>query len=211
MSEIKVIGRARREFEPDICVVTLGVYAFGTSASEVSSKVTAETERLLTDLQGVGLDLKSLELNEDQVSRNYYQRDTKEEYESKRKIRFKTPVNIKLINEIRAIINSGYHRVSLETQYYVKKEEALRAQVLNSAIEDSRMKAEVLAKSMGYRITGIYNANLSGKFDYSNDIDDENTIGMGLGAGEGHPSELLKPPMIEFSAEVNINWLMELE
>ena len=83
--------------------------------------------------------------------------------------------------------------------------------MISRAIEDSRAKAEILAKSMGCKIAGIDSANLSGDEDvYDVTEPPPRYVAMRMGEKESHPlSDSLKPAMIELSEKVKIVWLVE--
>ena len=62
---------------------------------------------------------------------------------------------MKIVNAIRALIETGFEDVTFVTKYTISNESELHKELLKEAIADSRSKAELLAESMGLKISAM--------------------------------------------------------
>ena len=143
-------------------------------------------------------------------------------YLSVREIRIETGIDQRLIGLIRHIVESGLNNITLGVRYDIADKVRIRQLLLEQAIRDSRHKAELLASSMGQKIVGIDSANLSGRDDIEDVIEDDvlgdvlkdNRYVAGAMCCERARSatpltDQLEPKNISLSTDVKIIWQME--
>ena len=213
MGKITVVGQAEHEYSPDICMIDMEVRITRKTASEASIACTARCEQLLKKLkEELGIDPSSIEQYSDRISRESDYHSNEVYYESRKSMCLYIPTNMRIVNTIRSIIGMGFEDVSFSTNYMVSNEEELNKELLKEAIANSRAKAELLAESMGLKITGVDSADLSGKEDVY-DLTEESERGLvryKMSAdGANSFSDQLKPEQIELSSKVKIVWLVE--
>ena len=213
MGKIMVVGQAEHEYSPDICRIDLNFEITRKTASEASNVCTERCEQLLKKLkEELGIDPSSIEQYSDRISRESDYHSNEVYYESRKSMCLYIPTNMRIVNTIRSIIGMGFEDVSFSTNYMVSNEEELNKELLKEAIADSRGRAELLAESMGLKITGVDSADLSGKEDVY-DLTEESERGLvryKMSAdGANSFSDQLKPEQIELSSKVKIVWLVE--
>ena len=213
MGKIMVTGKAEKEYAPDQCNIDLEVEVERKTSVEASRVATEHCEQLLKCLQDLGLDISKIEIEQDSISKRSSYNSDERHYEAKKYLQVRTAADMVLINKIRGVIETGFEDVSFSTDFCVSNEQELRRSLLKDAISDSRAKAELLAESMGCRITGIDTANLSGDEDVY-DLTDENAERFlcrrkDYGAGDILLLDQLTPSRVRLDAEVKIVWLLE--
>ena len=214
MGKIMVIGKAERKYSADLCNVNLEVETTRKTANEASKASSEQCERLLSKLQELGIEPDRIEIHYDQVDRKSDYHSNEISYESRKSLWLHIPADMQLVNAIRSIIEAGFEDISFSTLYSVSNEIALNRQLLKEAISDSRNKADLLASSMGLKITGVDSANLSGDedaYDLAKDEEEEyDRVCYARKAASGYPlSDKLKPNEVELNAAVKIVWLIE--
>jgi len=211
MGKIMVVGKAEREYEANECSINLEIEVSRKTSSEASKASSEQCELLLSKLQEeLGINPNSIEIHYDRIDKRSSYNSNEINYESKRSLWLHIPADMKLVNAIRRIIETGFEDVSFTSMYSVSNEAALNKELFKEAIADSRAKADFLAESMGLTITGIDSANLSGDEDVY-DLTEEPVEIVRYkmsAAGSSSLSDQLKPNQVELSAEVKIVWLV---
>ena len=211
MGKIMVVGKAEREYEANECSINLEIEVSRQTSSEASKVSSEQCEALLSKLQDeLGINPSSIEIHYDRIDKRSSYKSNEISYESKKSLWLHIPADMKLVNAIRHIIETGFDDVSFTALYSVSNEAALNKELFKEAIADSRAKADFLAESMGLKITGIDSANLSGDEDVYDLTEEPVEIVRYLmsAAGASSLSDQLKPNQVELSAEVKIVWLV---
>ena len=211
MGKIMVVGKAEREYEANECSINLEIEVSRQTSSEASKVSSEQCEALLSKLQDeLGINPSSVEIHYDRIDKRSSYNSNEISYESKKSLWLHIPADMKLVNAIRHIIETGFDDVSFTALYSVSNEAVLNKELFKEAIADSRAKADFLAESMGLKITGIDSANLSGDEDVY-DLTEEPVEIVRYkmsAAGASSLSDQLKPNQVELSAEVKIVWLV---
>lgn len=213
MGKIMVVGTAERKFEADRCKVSFEIETRAKSAAEASKLSSEECERLLTELEKLGIEIRSVVVSSDRIVRRGGYGSEEIAYESEKILSVPFPVNPAFVNEVRSLIEKGFSNVAFSAVYSTSNENLLRKELLADAVANSRSKAEILAESMKQTIAGIESANLSGRddvYDVSNDVEEylvcEQPLTM---SAPDRLADKLKPDTVELSAEVKIVWLVK--
>ena len=211
MGKIMVVGKAEREYEANECSINLEIEVSRQTSSEASKISSEQCELLLSKLQDeLGINPRSVEIHYDRIDKKSSYNSNDISYESKKSLWLYIPADMKLVNAIRHIIETGFEDVSFTSMYSVSNEAALKKELFKEAIADSKAKADFLAESMGLKITGIDSANLSGDDDVY-DLTEEPVEIVHYrmsAAGSSTLSDQLKPNQVKLSAEVKIVWLV---
>lgn len=211
MGKIMVIGRAEKEYDPDLCDLSLEIRGCGRTSGEASAGAALECERLLEELLKLGITPESVRVGRDAILKNTFYQTGETSYESVRSLGIFVPSDIKCINAVREIIESGFENVTLKTGFVLTGEQEIRAGLLKEAVLDSRSRAELLAGSMGLEITGIDTANLSGPEDMYDPAEEKESgprACMSDTMEKRSLSDQLSPEKVRIRAEVNIVWLL---
>lgn len=218
MGKVLVLGKAEKKIAPDSCDITITLETKKNTSAAAAREISVMSEKLLSKLQNIGLDLKKIEIIQDSLSSESEYRSDKMYFQAKKKIQIQTSAESSTVNTIKTVVEDEIYGVTYNITYFVSKESEIRKQLMKEAIMDSRKKADFLAESLGIKIVGVDSANLTGIEDvYDVSEDDETEVlyereRMALlcsGAGSAYPlSDNLKPEEIELDAEVKIVWLL---
>ncbi len=220
MGKIKIIGKAKREYQPDQCEINLTLNARKRTSDVSSKQVNDQMEKLLAAFVDIGIQPENIVITTDKalpLSELRFQGSDESPkeflYEAARGIRLTVSPDQRIINIIRDITEDGFKNISFSRTYKVSNEIALRKELLKEAIADSKAQALFLAESMGQRIVGVETANLSGREEFSDSWESEIEKTMrnlrGCSPSQRPLSDKLKADTIELSAEVNIVWLID--
>ena len=178
MGKVKIIGKAEKEFQPDLCDVDIRFGCLKRTADTASKYVNDQCEKLLSELLEKGFKTDNIVIFSDGVNLrtdSYFRRDDSPKeiiYDAFRGIRLTIPAEQNLINSIRDITENGYKNISFSTTFRISNEYELKKQLIKEAVVDSKAQAFLLAGSMEQKIIGIDTANLSGSSDYTDSEDD---------------------------------------
>ena len=127
MGKIMVVGKAEREYEANECSINLEIEVSRQTSSEASKISSEQCELLLSKLQDeLGINPRSVEIHYDRIDKksSYYSNDIS--YESKKSLWLYIPADMKLVNAIRHIIETGFEDVSFTSMYSVSNEATLK-------------------------------------------------------------------------------------
>lgn len=217
MGKIRIVGRAKREYQPDLCHVYLNVQNKKRTTDIASKQTNNQCEKLLSDLIEKGFGLENIVISEDTVrqDREYGYRssdDSSKEllYEAVREIRLTVPAEQKILNIISDIIENGYKNITISKHFIISNEPAYLKELQKEAVEDSRTRANYFAEMMGQKIAGIDSANLSDGDDYDDPVNPDRIFRKCMADSSQRPlSDKLEIEPLQLEAEVNIVWLID--
>ena len=214
MGKILVVGRTEREYEPDYCKIRINIEVRGKTSGDVSKRSSELCEKILGEFQAIEINPENIKLSYDDIDTCSRYDSNEIMYRSKKTLVIKIANNMVLVNTIRGIIEKGYDSITLDVLYGISDENIKYKELLREAINDSRLKAELLAESMGVKVVGIDNANLSDDddvFDLTLQDDEGDTVDYmrALPASAYGLSDRLKSDTVKLKQEVRIVWLSE--
>lgn len=134
MGKIMVVGTAERKFEADRCKVSFEIETRAKSAAEASKLSSKECERLLTELEKLGIEIRSVVVSSDRIVRRGGYGSEEIAYESEKILSVPFPVNPGFVNEVRSLIEKGFSNVAFSTVYSISNENLLRKELLADAV-----------------------------------------------------------------------------
>ena len=215
MGKILVKGKAERQYEADLFIITLTITTNHRDSSLATKEADKMVEELLQALERLNIAAECLCITEDKtVMAAHY--DDMEGYISTRRLELRAARNMSLVNDIRELIGDGFPRVAISVGYDISDESKCRKELLEEAIRDSHDRAEMMAAAVGCRIIGLDTARLDdGDFeiDELEDLTKEGNERVYMYPkdvrGMGRYADRLQTEKVELCAEVNIVWLTE--
>lgn len=164
---VVVKGESKITAKPDLARVTLGVETQGPSAGEAQQKNAESMTRLIAVLKGMGLAGKDIQTTGLSLNpmRKYIKELNREQiigYRAVNQVTVSISDLTKVSEALDQSVKAGANNIE-QIVFLVESPEKLRDQALAMAVKDARVKAEVMAKAAGKRITGtiaISEANL---------------------------------------------------
>ena len=194
------------------------VESVNDSVTEAVTTTTAESERLVAGLSGLGIRTESITVFNDRSDKpNKWEKASG--YSACKSLRIHVPVDMALINRIHDLVASDFENTTFRIDFDLSRQNQRMRDLTVQAIQDSRKGAELLAETTGSRITGIEAARFDDEYDMDMDIAD---LDMAIIDGNGKETiryckscndesstpftDKLKPAKINMSANVSIVW-----
>ena len=162
MGKIEVRGSASRTVDYDRMSLKLEFHAKENTSKEASQRVVHECEEFLGVLKKGGVDISKISLSDDFVDRSadYYRDGVKKEYyRANRVLEIESEFDLKMINNIRAIIINSDAQVSFQVDYVLSNEDEIRQELLTEALKDAKRQAEVMAEAVGQKVVCLLSAD----------------------------------------------------
>ena len=171
MGKLIIKGEANRKAEADTAKLTITFYAREKTAAQAVVGVMKNCESFLDTLKKWGMDISKLRMENDDIDRNRYDKETYAT--AKRKISFVSKRDMKFQNDIMQLIQKNEIDAELSVSYTNSKLQKIHEKLLKEAVENSRRKAELIASTTGQKIIGIDSVRTENTTGFYNDDDDE--------------------------------------
>lgn len=209
MGEMTVKGYAKREIKCDLVKYIFNFEATGYSIAESVEAVNDELEHFLSIIEkNIKITPEVFKIENNSTSKSYNSNNDNPPYKANRKISVLLPMKTGLSDLFMKLISKYEFNVELSENYDVSNIEEIHKELLKSAIEDSKNKAEMLASFAGEKIAGIKTLKTFNNKFHSNDEDEGYMLDDIFKIIESK-SSLLSSPTVEESESVEIVWLLE--
>lgn len=205
MGTLRVRGTAECRFPADIFTVHIEVLASGETSGAAIAAGKEQTELLLSRMQErLGLQPDSFRLQDESVRQTYGEKPC---YQFTKGISAEIAADLAALErmtELLGTLSETEYHISYALSDLAGKEQ----QVLRSAVEDSRRRAEMIAAAVGQKICGIEDVNC--EYAGGNDLCTDRMLAKCEGAvlRNGLADRLMKPEQT-VSKEVQIVWRTE--
>ena len=161
MGTLEVRGEASRTVDYDIMKLELDFHERDDMATEASRRVMRESEDFLETLKKSGFDISKIQLAKDSVGRtvDYRNNAEKDYYRADRVYEIDTKINIKMINDLKAIIHSGNAQVGFHVDFKLSNVDEIRQELLTEALKDAKRQAEAMAQAIDQQVVGLISAD----------------------------------------------------
>ncbi|MCR5021918.1 SIMPL domain-containing protein [Ruminococcus sp.] len=165
MGKLEVRGTASRKVNYDLMKITLEFHAKEDTAQEASKKVMRDCEDFLEILKKGGMDISKIALSRDSVDQctSYENNRERECYRAIRTLELESGFNMKMINDIRSIINNSGAQVDFKVDFNLSNESEIRQELMADALVESRKQAEIMAEAIGQNVVGLISADRTGQ------------------------------------------------
>lgn len=168
--QIRVTGKGKISVAPDLIRLNITAEGIYKNYDETLKKSAEETGILRKIFEKAGLDPKDLkttnfnidseyETYRDKKNNNYIKQLVGYKYEHRTFIEF--PNDNKLLGKVLYELSVSDLKVEFSIRHTVKDAEKVKNELLAKAIEDSKIKAEVLSKAAGVKLGEVVSINYS--------------------------------------------------
>ena len=204
MTKIKVSTSAAKEFDCDKMTVTFTVAVHDNDSTIAAKAGKEQTEKLLAALEEkVSIKPEDIVFERENVGSSYYRENNGCSYT--KKLEFSAKADMALVSNL-ADIAKELKYVGYDVDFSLLDRKAKEDEVLASATEDSRKKAEIIAKGLGLKITGIDEVSFGGEMVCLC----EQASPMALSAQPQGRSAMVALPKEKIESSVEITWLAEV-
>ena len=161
MGTIKTKGYAQKTISADLTEYDIAFKAKETSNDKCIKKIQEECEKFLEEIKKIGIEMKDVHLEDDNLSEEYENRNERRiTYKcAERRISFKSQFNMDLSNNIQEIIANNNLNVRYSTSYIISNVDEVHKELLKQAVLNSKQKAEIIAEANNQVIKGIENVS----------------------------------------------------
>ncbi len=206
MSIFEIEGKATKEVTCDVAAVTISFNASGSNTYDISRKVMEECDSFLEEIVKIGIKVEDIHLDDESISSSYYRNDDSKE--AVRKICFRIPYDVMLINEIRTMLQEGKYEYDFDVKGEISNIDNIKIELSKEALKKSREEAEQLAGVLGIKVKGVKSIQ-KGSWrveDYAGWLHCEQEIPV---KQVNRISNNLSAEIREESVTLKVSWIME--
>ena len=153
MGKLTIEGRASKKYDYDQMSVSVTFHSRMSTTSQALKNVMRQSELFLEKLDAAGIAPENVQIGKDSTEEESYH----EPYtvRANRELKISTAFSMDFANYIRYLIEENELDAEIETNYAFSNQEAIRAELIRLALEDSKAKAGDIAQTMGQKLVGI--------------------------------------------------------
>lgn len=209
MGKLMITGKAEREVYYDVVELTVTFYNDDKDSSDAIDTVIRQSEKFLSIIASNGADISKIRMDDDSLERSS-RYDDKKRSSARRSFCLRYAFDMKFINSISQMIRDENFNAEIDYDYLLSNKEEIHKELLKEALEDSRKKAEMIAETVGEKITGIdemKHESIATNIKYRE-------FERGLSYMERYESESsysdeLSSPVATETETVNVTWIIE--
>ena len=143
MGKLTIEGRASKKYDYDQMSVSVTFHSRMSTTSQALKNVMRQSELFLEKLDAAGIAPENVQIGKDSTEEESYHEPCT--VRANRELKISTAFSMEE-NELDA---------EIETNYAFSNQEAIRAELIRLALEDSKAKAGDIAQTMGQKLVGI--------------------------------------------------------
>lgn len=178
MGKFEIEGYTKRSVKCDLAIVHITFRAVGINVHELSKKVLDECDDFISMILKFGIKPQDIQYEEDRT--DTHRRDDENAYETERKIIIRLPFDVKALNRIQSVLQSGKYNYTMYVKGDISYRHQLLSELAQEALNNSKDIAEKLAASSNKRVEGIESI----RKDYWDDEEDRSRRAGDMGAGD---------------------------
>lgn len=206
MGEITTTGYAKKNIKCDLVNFTFTFIADRQTVHEAVKAANDATERFLAIMEERGVSAEKFVIQDNSANQNYYDGD-KPKYRAKHEISLLAEMSGKTCAAVYGLINEQKLNVLVEEEYSCSDIEEQHKQLLKSAIDNARAKADMAAEAAGSRVVGIKSIDLDPSDNAALYMNEECV--RCIAPSEPSRMEALGSPETEEEEHVKVVWLIE--
>ena len=150
MGKLTIEGRASKKYDYDQMSVSVTFHSRMSTTSQALKNVMRQSELFLEKLDAAGIAPENVQIGKDSTEEESYH----EPYtvRANRELKISTAFSMDFANYIRYLIEENELDAEIETNYAFSNQEAIRAELIRLALEDSKAKAGDIAQTMGQKL-----------------------------------------------------------
>lgn len=207
MGTIKVRGEAKCDFAVDQFTIRFKIKASLQSSGEAIESGKKRTEQFLQTMNAeIGLAPDDFIMGDFSVRQGY----NGSKYTYEKSITIKIDANLKAVEKI-AILMETMSDIEYGVEFEISDEPEKEQIVLQSAIDDSRSKAKMIAASLGQEVIGVEEVNYEhSTYERNYDCSGERNIAKSILVDDiDDLAGQLKNPVKTIRKAINIIWITE--
>ncbi|KAF1084192.1 26 kDa periplasmic immunogenic protein precursor [Sporotomaculum syntrophicum] len=209
-SVISVSGEGVVKLSPNMADINFSVITEANDAGLAQAKNTELVTKVINSLRDAGIAAADISTSGYYLNPQYIYEEGKSSKISGYMVRNEITVTVRDTASIGKIIDlavkSGINQVQ-NIRFYIEGSTAQKTKALTQAIEDARVKAEVIAAALGKKIVGIKSASGNWYDNAPQPIYFEKAMDVRMG-GDSISSTPINPGMVEIRANAEMVYLI---
>lgn len=205
MGNIKIKGRAKKEFKADVMRIGISVSADRETSALAINKGKKETENVLKLLLDLGINLSDVSMENDRVSKSSRYDDDKF-YHFEKEISFVAAANLAVLEALSDGIVKNEINATYDETFYLSDIEDAKKAVLQEALLDAKKKAESIAETLNQRVVGIESAKCD---EYEEEDFEEKAHYLREMPTSATLATMLSPDTISVDKSIDVTWIIE--
>jgi uncharacterized protein YggE len=158
-NELTADGHAKAMVKPDIAIVTMRIVKHNETEKTALKDLNEQVEKLQKSFTKIGIPDKSIKLSDFRISSdNDYNEESKKEYRAVNTLIIEFKLDNKVLDAIYTELQTGNYKdidVDFDTEISDELEKNTRRKLVQDAIQDTKLNAENIAKTLGVKIVNI--------------------------------------------------------
>lgn len=210
MGKLTIEGRASKEYAYDRMEISVTFWATEGATATALKRVTEQSEEFLGILDKAGIPPETVRIGADSVEKCSF--DSKLQVEAERELTLCVPFNMDTLNFVRDTVQKNALDARIDTEYKFSDPDAIHAELIRLALEDSKEKANAIAETMGQKVVGV-------KTLLAGNVRGKNVIMPPMRLAEGNSgcyeelsallSRRVQAPVSTENESVEVVWLIE--
>ena len=206
-TDIHVTGSATVQLSADYAVISLGVQAREKSVLKAQSQVNETMLKIRAALEVLGIEKQSFSTDSIRISTYYESSRVKVDYYSASQTFMVKTTDLNTIGQLIDTAFANGATALTDISYYASDTSSAQAQAADLAVKDAKAKADVLAKSLGLKITGV--SSVSQNTGYSSNLMSNYNFAPEPTLSDDYSPTLVQPNKINVSVSVTIDFIAE--
>lgn len=207
MGKISITGQAEREVKYDAMEIIVRFLTHAESSSQAIKQMMEQSEDFLKTMHEAGVEMEQMILGNNNVNQQYW--DNKLQVSATREVKMSLGFNMEFLNYIMELMHEKAYAVDIDSNFQISNLKDIHEELLLEALEDSRHKAELIAKRLGQSIRELDSAsvhsNVSPLAKMSRMADNEAL----MGSSNFQYSNEIGAPTVKESRTIEAVWLVE--
>jgi uncharacterized protein YggE len=203
---IQVEGRSQLRVAPDLAIIKCGLSFFAVGFRESQNGLNERVAQIRAVAPGLELSPDDFKTSEFEIDRTYQELDDKRKiygYRSSHSLRLELPLEMKRVNAIVAACAGSGAEPEIDVIFTLKDCEPVRLELMSTAIQTARERAETLASAAGVKLGEVKRIEY-GTFDVR-------VTSYQFGMSQDRFCEegpALNPGDLDASDKVSVTWLI---
>ena len=209
MGKLKVIGKARKEFSCDVMYIKISFKTWEKNTAQAIELSMMQCDLFLEILEEQGFAIDNIHMDANEVSQEM---DDELEVSAERRIELRLPYDMAVLNMLSEIIKEHDFKVDVDVSFKLSNMIEVHNQLIKEAVMDSKKKAEMIAETMGQKVTGISEMNAGDRYNHYDSEErayyDQFSHKLSACTKKSISNRLKAPLCTEFE-NVEVEWIIE--
>ena len=206
MGKMTIEGRAEKTVACDVMKITIEFQVSADSSFKVLKEINAQCEEFLQTVSEL-IPMKEIHVGDNKVCQEFDDETKTMIVLAQRQLTIKSAFDMKLVNYFMKLSEEKKYDVNISVDYELSNSKEIHDTLIKEAFADSRKKAEMIAESIGGKISGIKSLEIGDRYVVNK------MLLMAAPAPESVPNmeytSQLQAPTRKEEEKISVVWIIE--